>query len=95
VAGRDVHRAVCEGEHNSPRTEHITHHQLTEEPGDVDDTERSQIGKEVAIELTDDSSVPSHFVATCCPGSEFVEGWLEFFVGVRILCCESSANAWQ
>jgi hypothetical protein len=45
----------------------------------LNDTERSQIGIEIAIDLTDDSSVPSHFVATCRPGSEFVEGWPELF----------------
>jgi hypothetical protein len=52
---------------------------LGRETGGRDDTERSQIGIEIAIDLTDDSSVPSHFVAACRPGSEFVEGWLELF----------------
>jgi hypothetical protein len=58
-----------------------------------DDPGRSKIATEIATDLTDDSSVPPHLVATRRPRSEFVEGWLEIFVGGQILCCELSANS--
>jgi hypothetical protein len=48
-----------------------------------DDPGRSQIATEIATDLTDDSSVPPHFMATRRPRSDFVEGWLEIFCGRR------------